>query len=63
MDRKKINELVETFFVCDKKQLSEIFNELLSVVEVEQASGPGGLMSRNYETAQANPEINTIAEI
>ncbi|MFO0976567.1 MAG: pyridoxal-dependent decarboxylase [Planctomycetaceae bacterium] len=60
MDKSRIQELVDTFFTCDRKQLMEIFGELLSALEAEQSLPPGHLMSRNYETAQANPEIHTL---
>ena len=60
MDRAKLDHLVDTFFVCNRKQISEIFDELLSAMEAEATLPPGGLMSRNYETAQANPEIHTL---
>ena len=60
MDQAKLQELVQTFFVCDRQQIAEIFDEFLAAMEAEDALWPGGLMSRNYETAQANPEIHTI---
>ncbi len=60
MDPSKLAHLVETFFVCNRKQVSEIFDELLSAMEAEAMLPPGGVMSRNYETAQANPEIHTL---
>ncbi len=60
MDRAQLDHLVETFFVCNRRQISEIFDELLSAMEAEATLPPGGLMSRNYETAQANPEIHTL---
>ncbi len=60
MDRQQLDQLINTFFVCDRQQISEIFNELLSAMEAESTLWPGGLMSRNYETAQVNPEIHTL---
>jgi len=60
MDRVKLKQLVDTFFVCDRRQISEIFDEFLSAMEAELTLPPGGVMSRNYETAQANPEIHTL---
>ncbi len=60
VDREKLEQIVRTFFVCDRQQISEIFDELLSAMEAELTLPPGGLMSRNYETAQANPEIHTL---
>ena len=60
MDTARLNSLIDTFFVCNKSQITEIFNELLSAMEAEEQLPPGGLMSRNYETAQANPEIHNL---
>ncbi|MBN1590320.1 MAG: hypothetical protein JW888_12465 [Pirellulales bacterium] len=60
MDRAKLDELIKTFFVCDKPQITQIFDELLSAMAAEEMLPPGTLMSRNYETAQANPEIHTL---
>jgi L-2,4-diaminobutyrate decarboxylase len=60
MDQKRLAELIDTFFTCDRDMLLEIFGEMLSTLESEQALSPGGLLSRNYETAQANPEIHTL---
>ncbi len=60
MDYEKLKELTDMFFTCRREELSQIFNELLSALEAEQSLPPGMLMSRNYETAQANPEIHTI---
>lgn len=60
MDRKQLQPIIDTFFVCHRQQISEIFDEFLSAMEAESTLPPGGLMSRNYETAQANPEIHTL---
>ncbi len=60
MDQAKLKQLIDTFFTCDRKQLLEIFGEMLSALDAEQSLPPGGLMSRNYDTAQANPEIHTL---
>ena len=60
MDQQRLNELIDTFFTCDREQLLEIFDEMLSALEAEQSLPPGVLMSRNYDTAQANPEIHTL---
>lgn len=60
MDQTRIQELIRTFFTCDRQQLLEIFGEMLSALEAEQSLPPGVLMSRNYDTAQANPEIHTL---
>ncbi len=60
MDQARLNELTEMFFTCRRDELSQIFDEMLSALDAEQSLPPGGLMSRNYETAQANPEIHTL---
>jgi glutamate/tyrosine decarboxylase-like PLP-dependent enzyme len=60
METIKLKDLVDVFFTCRRGDLTEIFDELLSALEAEQSMPPGMLMSRNYETAQANPEIHTI---
>lgn len=60
MDRAQLDKLIETFFVCDRKQILQIFDELLGAMVAEETLPPGRLMSRNYETAQANPEIHTL---
>lgn len=60
MDKARLQNLIDTFFTCDRQQLLEIFGEMLSAMEAEQSLPPGSLMSRNYETAQANPEIHTL---
>ena len=60
MDAQKIQELVETFFTCNREDLTQIFNEMLFALDAEQSMPAGRLMSRNYETAQANPEIHTL---
>ncbi len=60
MDREKYKELVSTFFEWDQPAISQIFAELLSAVSAERDLTPSGLMSQNYETARANPEINVL---
>jgi L-2,4-diaminobutyrate decarboxylase len=60
MDQQRLQTLIETFFTCDRQALREIFDEMLSALEAEQSLPPGRLMSRNYETAQANPEIHSL---
>ncbi len=60
MDRDALKKLNDTFFTCDRQSILEIFDEFLSALEAESYLPPGILMSRNYETAQANPEIHTL---
>ncbi|HBE67682.1 MAG TPA: hypothetical protein DDW52_05985, partial [Planctomycetaceae bacterium] len=60
MDKQKLQSLIDTFFTCDRDEILEIFGEMLDALDAEQSLAPGGLMSRNYGTAQANPEIHTL---
>lgn len=60
MNNESFSKLVSTFFTPHRDELVEIFTELLDAIEAEGHLPPGGIMSRNYETAQANPEIHTI---
>lgn len=60
MDRIKYQELVSTFFEWNQPAISQIFSELLSAVAAEGDLTPSGLMSQNYETARANPEIHML---
>jgi glutamate/tyrosine decarboxylase-like PLP-dependent enzyme len=60
MDRQKYQELVETFFSWNQEDIAQIFSELLSVVAAEQSLTPAQIMSQNYETARANPEIHNL---
>lgn len=60
MDRKKYNQLVRTFFSCDAEEVTGIFREFLSAMEAENQLPPVHVMSQNYETAQANPEIHLL---
>lgn len=60
MDREKLEHVVRNFFLCDKRALLQILGEFLDAMRAEETLPPGVLMSRNYETAQANPEIHLI---
>lgn len=60
MDRDKLQRVVRNFFQCDKPTLLQIVDELLTTMQAEEPLPPGIIMSRNYETAQDNPEIHTI---
>lgn len=53
-------KLLQTFFVCDKAEVLRIFSELLNAMEAEEMLPPSSVMSGNYDTAQANPEIHTL---
>jgi len=60
MDPAALKRLTDTFFTCDRQSILEVFDEFLLALEAESHLPPGMLMSRNYETAQANPEIHTL---
>ena len=55
MKEQVLNELITTFFRCNKDEIMDIFGEFLDTLQAEEMLPPGGTMSRNYETAQANP--------
>lgn len=60
MDEKYLKHLTDIFFTCNKKEILQIFNEFLNAMEAEETLVTIEPMSRNYETAQSNPEINVI---
>ena len=60
MNPQKLQDLIDMFFTCRREDLREIFDEMLWAMQAEESMPPGTLMSRNYETAQANPEIHTL---
>ena len=60
MEHPTIEKIIDTFFKCDKPELLKIFDELLTALEAEENALPSKMMSQNYETAQANPEIHTL---
>ena len=54
----ELNDLIENFFTCRKDELMQIFNEFLNTIVAEETLSAREIMSRNYETAQFNPEIH-----
>lgn len=60
MDRSRYDAFVRTFFECDPKAVTEVFQELLAAMTAEESLPPGQHMSQNYETAQVNPEIHVL---
>lgn len=60
MQRENYQKLVETFFQWDQSAIVAIVQELLSAAAAEDAQNPAHVMSQNYETAQANPEIHVL---
>jgi L-2,4-diaminobutyrate decarboxylase len=60
MDREHYQGLVNTFFRWDQSAIVSIVEELLSAAAAEDAYAPLKVMSQNYETAQANPEIHVL---
>ena len=60
MDRENYEKLVRTFFEWDQESIVEVVQELLSAAAAEDAQNPKAIMSQNYETAGANPEIHIL---
>lgn len=60
MKRDKIEKILANFFTCDRQSILQIIDELLSALQAEAVLPPGSLMSRNYDTAQENPEIHSL---
>jgi glutamate/tyrosine decarboxylase-like PLP-dependent enzyme len=60
MDQGDYDKVVDTFFTCRAEEITGIFREFLSAMEAEQTLPPVHVMSPNYETAQANPEIHVL---
>ncbi len=60
MESKDLKRLIDTFFTCDKKEVLQIFNEFLDTLVAEETLTAVEPMSRNYDTAQSNPEIHII---
>jgi L-2,4-diaminobutyrate decarboxylase len=60
MDRNRYDACVRTFFECDSRAITGIFEELLAAASAQSMMPPGAVMAQNYETAQANPEIHVL---
>ncbi len=60
MKKDILDAIVNNFFTCNRDEILEIFNELLNAMTAEETISASDLMSRNYETAQSNPEIHYI---
>jgi len=60
MNREQLDKIRQVFFTCNRKELMGLLNELLYTMEAEELLPPDHLISRNYDTAQANPEIHTL---
>ncbi len=60
MKKELLNDIVNNFFTCNREEILQIFNELLNTLAAEETILSSDLMSRNYETAQSNPEIHYI---
>lgn len=60
MDRQRYNEVVETFFTCAPTEITGIFREFLDAMAAQESLPPAHMMSQNYETARANPEIHLL---
>lgn len=60
MDREQYQRIIETFFRWDQEAIVPILEELLSAAEAADSEYAARVMSQNYETAQANPEIHML---
>ncbi|HPI94315.1 MAG TPA: pyridoxal-dependent decarboxylase [Deltaproteobacteria bacterium] len=60
MEKRELKDLIETFFTCRKTDVLQIINEFLDALEAEETLTAIEPMSRNYDTARSNPEINVI---
>ena len=60
MDRARYDAFVKTFFECDVAAVTEVFGEFLAAMAAEESLPPGQVMSQNYDTARANPEIHLL---
>ena len=60
MKNDHLEKIQQIFFNCNRREVLGIINELLCAMEAEESLPPNISMSRNYETAQANPEIHTL---
>ncbi len=60
MRRDSYQKLVETFFQWDQDAIVSIVKELLSAAEAGDTQNRAFVMSQNYETAGANPEIHVL---
>jgi len=60
MDRIRYAAFVRTFFECDPKAITGIFQEFLDALRAQESLPPGNYYSQNYDTAQANPEIHVL---
>jgi L-2,4-diaminobutyrate decarboxylase len=60
MDQAYLGKVIDTFFTCRAEEITGIFREFLAAMEAEQTLPPVQVMSQNYETAQANPEIHVL---
>jgi len=60
MKKEILDDIINNFFTCNRNEIVAIFNELLSSMTAEETISASDMMSRNYETAQSNPEIHYI---
>ena len=60
MKKELLHEIVDNFFTCSREDILQIFNEMLNTITAQEQIPSIEAMSRNYETAQSNPEIHYI---
>lgn len=60
MKKELLTGIVDNFFNCSRPEILQIINELINTLKAEEQISVSELMSRNYDTAQSNPEIHYI---
>ncbi len=60
MKNELLNDIVNNFFTCNRDEIVQIITELINTLAAEETISASDLMSRNYDTAQSNPEIHYI---
>ncbi len=60
MDNVTLDDIIKRFFTCNKEDILQIFNEFLNTIVAEETVAAREIMSRNYDTAQSNPEIHNF---
>ena len=60
MKKELLTGIVDNFFNCSRPEILQIINELINTLKAEEQISVTELMSRNYDTAQSNPEIHYI---
>jgi glutamate/tyrosine decarboxylase-like PLP-dependent enzyme len=60
MKKELLTNIIDNFFNCNSSEILQIINELINTLKAEENLSCFEIMSRNYDTAQSNPEIHYI---